>query len=160
VHSDKCNTSYATNLEHNENDLMKEIVLRYLLTCSSLIYVFSVCDLYVVFCCTCVIQYIFSIVGIGNGVDHSELEKIASDSAHAIAVADFNALATIKSELTFVACQSKHTLMFLILLRINNCSCITGINIFDVLVKFSFGSLENTTLIKAMTFSIDKSMKI
>lgn len=45
-------------------------------------------------------------IGIGSGVDHTELETIASDSAHAIAVANFNALDTIKSELTFVACQT------------------------------------------------------
>ena len=46
-------------------------------------------------------------IGIGSGVRLTELNAIASDKAHAIIVANFNALQTVKSELTFVACKSK-----------------------------------------------------
>ena len=46
-------------------------------------------------------------IGIGSGVRQSELNTIASDAAHAITVANFNALQTVKSQLTFVACNSK-----------------------------------------------------
>ena len=52
-------------------------------------------------------------IGIGSGVRQSELITIASDSAHAISVADFNALNTIKSELTFIACQSKSHIYYI-----------------------------------------------
>ena len=46
-------------------------------------------------------------IGIGSGVKQTELDTIASDPAHALSVANFNALNTVTSELTFVACQSK-----------------------------------------------------
>ncbi|KAL3875072.1 hypothetical protein ACJMK2_038010 [Sinanodonta woodiana] len=45
-------------------------------------------------------------IGIGSGIVHSELETIATDHAHALAIADFNALQQIKSELTYAACQT------------------------------------------------------
>ncbi|KAK3604612.1 hypothetical protein CHS0354_027465, partial [Potamilus streckersoni] len=44
-------------------------------------------------------------IGIGSGIVHSELETIATDHAHALAIADFNALQQLKSELTYAACQ-------------------------------------------------------
>ena len=46
-------------------------------------------------------------IGIGTGVRQTELDTIASDSAHALTVANFDSLQTVKSELTFAACQSK-----------------------------------------------------
>ena len=53
--------------------------------------------MFINYCSTC----------IGSGVDHTELLTIASDQKHALAVANFDALRTIKDELTYVACKSK-----------------------------------------------------
>ena len=47
-------------------------------------------------------------IGIGSGVKHDELVKIASDQSHALAVANFESLQTLTSELTFVTCNSAY----------------------------------------------------
>lgn len=46
-------------------------------------------------------------IGIGNGVDQSELQTIATDSSMVFNVADFNALSTIQKSLTDTTCKSK-----------------------------------------------------
>lgn len=46
-------------------------------------------------------------VGVGLNVDKRELDKIGSDSNHVFTVANFNSLNSIKSEVTYAACQSK-----------------------------------------------------
>jgi len=40
-------------------------------------------------------------------VHEDELERIASDVNHTLAVANFDALQTLNNELTYVACDSK-----------------------------------------------------
>ncbi|WAR18708.1 CO6A3-like protein [Mya arenaria] len=45
-------------------------------------------------------------IGIGSGVHTTELQRIASDDSHALAVVNFDSLNTIKSELTYVTCQT------------------------------------------------------
>ncbi|XP_033736270.1 collagen alpha-6(VI) chain-like isoform X1 [Pecten maximus] len=46
-------------------------------------------------------------IGIGSDVDKSELQAIATDADHMILVPDFNALATIQSEVEASACKSE-----------------------------------------------------
>ena len=46
-------------------------------------------------------------VGIGSGVNHTEMNTIASDPGNVLSVVDFDALQTVTSTLTYVACQSK-----------------------------------------------------
>ena len=57
-------------------------------------------------------------IGIGAGVRQAELDTIASDQAHSITVANFNALQTVKSELTFVACKSKYKALHVIICQL------------------------------------------
>lgn len=46
-------------------------------------------------------------IGIGSGVDKTELGHIATDSHHVFQVSNFDALNTLQAELKKTACKSK-----------------------------------------------------